>query len=189
LLSQAEENWDEWERFPDRLNIVLVFSRARTSTIIQHQFLSVHTQLINRLNSLLKSVGAERHTMTIVLRGTGLSKPAFITCKHSPRFIWRTRLSTLDVGKNLDYFAAGHCCGELMEERGTARAIETQTSACLISEVVLMKYLQNPESWDRFSQFNNAKIRTMNDASTQLGLPYQFVWEFDCPLQGSRFET
>lgn len=24
LSSQAEENWDEWERVPDRLNIVLV---------------------------------------------------------------------------------------------------------------------------------------------------------------------
>jgi len=115
-----------------------------------------------------------------VLRGTGLIRPAFITCKRSPRFIWHPRLSTLEVGKNLDYFAAGHCCGERTQERGTVSVIETQTSACLISEVVLLKYLQ-PDSWEKFSRFNDAKVRTMNDAFAQLGLPYRVVWEFDCP--------
>ena len=189
LLSRAEENWDEWERFPDRLNIVLVFSRTRTSTIVEPQFLSEHTELINRLNSILRSVGAEHHTMAINLRGTGISRPAFITCKRSPRFNWRVRLSTLDVGKNLDYFAAGHCCGDRTEGRGTVRVIETQTSACFISEVVLLKYLHNPESWERFSQFNDAKIRTMNDAFTQLGLPYRCVWEFDRPSTRESFRN
>ena len=85
--------------------------------------------------------------MAMVQRSTGKSAPVFIACKRSPRFIWRMPVSMytpLDsVGRKLDYFAAGYCCGEITDERGTVRVIETQTSVPLFSEVALLKYLQD----------------------------------------------
>ena len=120
MLAKCEDDWEEWEKFPDRLNIILVFSRARTSTLVGYEFLSEYKALVQRLNKVLKSVGAEHHTLTIVRRGNGGSKaPAFITCKRSPRFIWRLRPSILDVGRNLDYVASGHCCRNRTEQTGS----------------------------------------------------------------------
>lgn len=180
LLAKAKNDWDEQEKFPHRLNIILVFSRARTSTLVAHSFLSEYKQLINRLNELLKSVGAEHHLLTVVRRGNGgYMAPGFITCKRSPRFIWRSRPSHRDVGRNLDYLAAGHCSRKARDEIGTARVIEIQTGAIIITEIVLLKYLQHPNAKKRFNEFNDAKVRTMNEAFERLELPYRFLWEFD----------
>jgi hypothetical protein len=182
MLAKCEDDWDEWEKFPDRLNIILVFSRARTSTLVDRDFLSEYKELVRRLNKVLKSVGAEHHTLTIVRRGNGGSKaPAFITCKQSPRFIWRSRPSTLDVGRNLDYIAAGHCVRDRTEETGKLTFIETETGAIFICEIVLLKYLNAPGASAKFTQFNDARASVMNDAFTQLGFPYRAVWELDTP--------
>jgi hypothetical protein len=75
--------------------------------------------------------------------------------------------------------AAGHCIRNINDETGTVRVIEIQTGTTIITEVVLLKYLQVPDENKRFTEFNDAKIRTINDAFEQLELPYRFFWEFD----------
>jgi len=75
------------------LNTVLVFGRARTSTLQdRRQWNEVHS-LTKRLNSALESIGALHHTIELVLRGR---HNFFVTCSHSPRFNWKLAPSALN---------------------------------------------------------------------------------------------
>ena len=91
------------------INILLVLSRARTSTMIVSDGLSVYSDFVSRLNSTLNSLppssGATHHRLEIVQR----TKAAFfVVCSRSPRFIWSRSLTQQDVGRNLDFCGPGH---------------------------------------------------------------------------------
>src|SRR5271170_2181924 len=91
------------------INIILVFARARTSTLYNYKHLRLCRSLIKRLNNILRSLGAQHHCMEIVHCTT---ITFFITCSRSPRFNWKHPLSHRQAGQNLDFYAAGHIVGE-----------------------------------------------------------------------------
>src|SRR5271154_821889 len=95
------------------LNILLVFCRARTSTIINHHSydpssLKTHQRFIARLNGVLDNVpdGNGRVHRLEIFRYTRAIW--FVTTKNNPRFIWKRRLTHREIGLNLDYYGAGH---------------------------------------------------------------------------------
>src|ERR1700737_4168697 len=87
------------------LNTILVFARARTSTLQNMASWNHVRRLVKRLNAVVDSVpGASHHKVELVRRGPYY----FVTCSRSPRFNWSVHLTQRDVGRNLDMFASGH---------------------------------------------------------------------------------
>jgi hypothetical protein len=102
------------------LNVILVFSRARTSALLTLNYWNEVQTLTARLNAAAESVNASHHKLELFRCG-GMF---FITCRRSPRFQWTLPMSYYDVGRNLDYFAPGHMSWDPFEPKCAVRFIE-----------------------------------------------------------------
>ena len=162
------------------IDTVLVFTRARTSAMYSRNDLPACRSLVRLLNAVLENVGGEalHHRLELVRRGNGLF---FITCKNSPRFNWKTHLTHIDIGRNLDYSASGHIFLRPFPPRGLNQFIERTSMQRLFSEYVLLETLQDNTLNEELSRFNAAKEALFNDVMRRLGLPYRFKWVLSTP--------
>ena len=157
------------------LNTILVFARARTATMNHKTDLFACKSLMLQLNSVLEKIGEEglHHRMELVKRGRGL---VFITCKKSPRFNWKTHLTHLDIGRNLDYSSAGHIFVHPLPPRGSIQFVERNSMRPLFCEMVLLEVLEDAEVKKGLMRFNSAKETMFNNVMHRLGLDYRFKW-------------
>ena len=164
----------------DFLNIVLVFGRARTATLQYIGDLPVCRSLVDSLNSALDRIGGEalHHRLEVVRRGPRLF---FVTCRNSPRFNWKTHLTHLEIGRNLDYSAPGHVFVKPFPPRGICQFVERTSMECLFAECVLLESLQDSKANGELLRFNSRKEALFNDVMEQLGLRYRFKWVFITP--------
>src|SRR5271169_2435591 len=133
--------------FPCILDTVLVWARARTAALHPNQDFKVCRSLVSRLNSVLEEVGPKAlyHKLEIVNRG----QDYFVTCRNSPRFNWKSRLTHLEIGRNLDFAASGHLFGSPLPRRYRVDIFELTTMRMVYVEVVLMESLNSPTSRER----------------------------------------
>jgi len=127
------------------LNTILVFGRARTACLEDR--LEPCRDLVKRLNAELTKASPEAsyHKLEIFRRGAGPGTFQ-ITCANSPRFNWSMNATHLDLGRNLDYFAAGHIYEDaVVPERHFVHFCEINTMRCTSGEVVPAQPLQDPE--------------------------------------------
>jgi hypothetical protein len=162
------------------LNTVLVFTRARTSALYHIKYLVACRKLAYLLNAELEGLGQQAlyHRVEIVRRGRSLF---FITCKNSPRFNWRTHLTHLDVGRNLDYSAAGEIFAPPYPPRGVHQFIERTSMLPIIVDIVSLEALKNQSYSEESHRFNEAKQELFNDVMRRLALPYRFKWVLVTP--------
>ena len=169
---------DRTDIFTTLIDTVLVFARARTSAIHNMRQYDVCKSLTSRLNTVLQSIRATHHTIELVRYGSNLF---FITCTRSPRFIWKSRLTHREVGRNLDYFTAGHVLHPPFPPRGSISFVERESLTSLIDEVVYLQYVAEQADWERLVAFTSAKEGLFNSVMTSLNLSFRFKWIFDCP--------
>ena len=134
------------------LNTILVFGRARTATLQGRFWWSALQPLVKLLNATLDSLNAEEHRLELAIRG----EVFFVTCSHSPRFIWKNRLTHRDVGRNLDFFAPGH----FGVEWGLDSAVtffETGTMQPIMTEKVFNCALNDDMVQRGFQRFNKQR--------------------------------
>ena len=157
------------------LDTILVFTRARTSALHHNQFFNACHDLVTRLNAVLKDAGEEAwyHRVELVRRGP---RQFFITCTNSPRFDWGTRLTHLQVGRNLDYIASGHMFSHPFPPRAQIQFVERETMTNLFSECVLLGSVEDEEFVQHVVRFNDVKERLMNHVFEMLGLRYRMKW-------------
>ena len=177
VLIQYADSKDRHEIFTTLIDTVLVFARARTSALHNVKSYKVCASLVPRLNRVLQSVGATHHTLELVRRGSNIY---FITCSRSPRFIWKTRLTHREIGRNLDFFAAGHYRGPPFPPRGFISYIERNSLDSLTAEVVYLEYVDD-DNWKKLVAFHSAKESLFNAVMASLNLSFRFKWVFDCP--------
>lgn len=144
---------------------ILVFGGARTATLQGNFWWPEINDLVNRLNSVLESVGASQHKLELVLRG----RCFLVTCSRSPRFIWKTQLTHRDVGYNLDFFAPGHLGGTEV-----VHFIEAESLQLVMGECVLAKALEDETVREEFDDFNKKRVDLYNSTMENLGLRYRF---------------
>src|SRR5277367_446819 len=178
ILIDNADSRDHTDILTTLLDTVLVFARARTSGLHNMRQYDVCMSLTSRLNSVLRSIDATHHTMELVRYGSNLF---FITCKQSPRFIWKSRLTHREIGKNLDYFTAGHFVHPPFPPRGSISFVERESLVSLIDEIVYLEYVTDPADWERLVAFTSAKEGLFNSVMASLNLPFRFKWIFDCP--------
>ena len=156
------------------LNTILVFGRARTACLEDR--LEPCRDLVKRLNAELTKAGpaASYHKLEIFRRGAGPGTFQ-ITCANSPRFNWSMNATHLDLGRNLDYFAAGHIYEDVVvPEQHFVHFCEINTMRCTSAEVVPAQPLEDPEINRKFREFNVRKERLLNHTMESFGLPYPF---------------
>jgi hypothetical protein len=128
------------------LNIMLVFTRARTSAFFGTADMSLCQEFANRLNLILRSLpkemGPRRHEIELVERG---HSDVWITCRHSPRFIWKRRLNHHEAGLNLDFAAPGHIRPSRSFPAVTSRIIEVSgpLHADIVAEIIRLGYVDD----------------------------------------------
>jgi len=157
---------------------VLVFTRPRTSALHNMRQYNICMALTSRLNSVLQAIDATHHSMELVRRGSNIF---FITCSRSPRFSWKSRLTHREVGRNLDYFAAGHFLQPPFPPRGTISFVERESLTSLTNEIVYLEYFTDKADWERLVAFTSAKEGLFNSVMSSLNLSFRFKWIFDCP--------
>jgi len=157
------------------LDTALVFGGARTAALHPVSCLEPARQLVPRLNSVLDMSKNElRLQLEIVYRGPS---QFFITRTHSPRFDWSLRPTHIQVGRNLDYFAAGHMFnGPPFPDRGSLSFIEKYTMTVISVESILIESLSGFDFYNQLVSFNNCKEQLMNETMQELGLKYRFKW-------------
>jgi hypothetical protein len=106
----------------------------------------------------------------------------FVTSHRSPRFNWNTRLTHLDVGRNIDYSAPGHIGGDPKTlRRAFVAIVERTTFVTLSQEMVYVESIQDPTTEAHWLQFNLNKERLYNETMEKLGLKYRFKCVFEFP--------
>ena len=162
------------------LDTILVFARARTSALYHIKYLVACRKLASLLNAELELLGQQalHHRVEVVRRGRSLF---FITCKHSPRFNWKTHLTHLDVGRNLDYSAAGEIFAPPYPPRGVHQFIERTLMWPIFVDIVSLETLKNKTYSEESKRFNEAKQELLNDVMRRLALPYRFKWVLVTP--------
>ena len=165
------------------INTVLVCVRARTSTVLcpyvcpvssgRQTCIRVMSTLVERFNHILRHINAQQHYAELYLP---YKANYFVVCKRNPRFNWLFE-SQVDIGRNLDFFAAGHIVGHPFPPRGCIRIYERETLLCVYAEIVLLDSLSE-NIWNKLKDFNNRKESLYNETMTSLGLPYRFKWVF-----------
>jgi hypothetical protein len=155
------------------LDVVLVFARARTSAMHSMEHFAACQSLAILLNAELQAIGEEAryHRLEIVRRGPTLF---FVTCVNSPRFNWRTHLTHLDVGRNLDYLAAGHIFGPPYPPRALCQLFERTSMKPFAGEFVLLESVNDDLVRQRLIYFNKTKEALFNDVMQRFGLTYRF---------------
>jgi hypothetical protein len=175
-LAAAEHSHHDFEMM---LNTVLVFAGARTSTIGGHGQLDLTRSLVADLNSTLTSDEYPQFAIEIVFKGP---EPFCVTRSQSPRFDWSLRLTHLQVGRNLDYFAAGH-----IDQKGGTRAImdfiERETVSQLWGEMAPCDLIDHIEFYEAWCSFSNRREEIINGALCELGLKYRVSWSLLSPKQ------
>lgn len=191
ILAASEPNPStnpDTSSFRTLLDTVLVFGGARTSALHPVAYIDVCRNLVNRLNLVLDASREEFrfYGLEIVYRG-----PAqfFITRTYSPRFDWGLRLTHLQVGRNLDYFAAGHVFNPPWPDRGGLSFIECNTMTVISVEIFLLESLRNLEFYDQLVSFSDRKEKLMNTTMQELGLNYRFKWVLNAPEQRELVKT
>jgi hypothetical protein len=134
---------------------------------------------VSLLNAQLEDIGGEaiQNRVEIARRGPTLF---FITCKHNPRFNWRPHLTHLDIGRNLDYSAAGHIFHPPLLPRAIIQFTERSMNR-IFGEFVLLETLRNEKSKGELYRFNTAKENLFNYTMQRLALPYRFKWVLIVP--------
>lgn len=156
------------------LNTILVFARARTSTLQSLYSWNKLEDFTRHLNLAADSSGASHHQIELVRRGP---MTFFVTCSNSPRFNWNISLTHCDVGRNLDYFAPGHIRDHKERSPDTEYIvyfIENNSLKDLTAEIVLPEYMKDEETWKEFRRFNQVRENLFNATMEALGLDYRF---------------
>lgn len=160
------------------INILLVFSRARTSTLIYvddkchpppSELYPVFVQRLNVILGLLPNGAGKWHKLEIFRYNR---TDWFVTSTYSPRFIWCYQLTHRQVGLNLDFFAAGHVgC----DWSNYTSIIETSGiyNVGIVDETIHSDFALNVEEHTSFSQ---RKEKLYNSTMINLQLPYRFKW-------------
>ena len=166
--------------FDALLNTVLVFARARTSALVGTADISGCQALAKRLNQILSSLPKEigaRHRIEIVERGRS---DVWITCCHSPRFIWKRRLTHREVGLNLDFAAPGHIRSRRTIPVVSSRIVEVSgpIHTSIVSENIRLDYIDD-RVMRSVEEFNQRKTAFFNSTMIRLKLPYRFEHFFE----------
>jgi hypothetical protein len=182
-LAEREPSTDhfdpaKYDRVPiiPLLDTVLVFGRARTASLENSVDLRLCRGLIKRLNAVLVEAGPEAsyHKLEIFRQDITAFQ---ITCANSPRFDWNIKPTQRNLGRNLDFFAAGQIYGKSeLPKRHPVHFIETRTMHCVLAEMVPWAPLDDPTTARHFKEFNDRKERLMNDTMKSFELPYRFKW-------------
>lgn len=162
------------------INILLVFCRARTSTIVIHTYSesspsTIYCTLVNRLNDILDRVpnGEGRLHRLEIFRYTRFIW--FITTKYSPRFIWKRNLSHREIGLNLDYYGAGHLRSTREESHPTKTVAFIEISGnAQIGMVIENLFLDYVIDLSHAEDFFRRQEELFNSSMSQLDLPYRF---------------
>jgi len=162
-------------RFEALLNTLLVFTRARTSALFGTADISLCQEFAKRLNRILRSLPKEigaRHEIEVVERG---QSNVWITCRHSPRFIWKRRLNHCEVGLNLDFAAPGHIRPSRSCPAVLSRIIEVSgpLHASIVTENIRLDYVDD-RVMCAVEGFNQRKTALFNLTMVRLKLPYRF---------------
>ena len=165
------------------INSILVCARARTSTMLDctpncrlsdgQPCIQIILTIVRRFNNLLRRIDAREHEAEIYVP---YKINYILTCKRSPRFNWIFE-SQVDIGRNLDFFAAGHIVSPPFPPRGYIVIFERKTLLNVYAEVVLLEMLSD-EIWNKLVDFNDRKVNLYNETMASLGLPYRFKWLF-----------
>lgn len=176
-LSAVELDHPAASAFSAILDTIFVFARARTSSLHGMEDFAASKSLASLLNAELKRLGGEikKHRLALVRRGRD---HFFITCKESPRFNWKMHLTHLEVGRNLDYFAAGHIFDPPYPPRGLHQFVERSSMRRLFAEYVSLEHLRDQTAQQEMRRFNKAKEKLFNLVMESFKLPYRFKWVF-----------
>ena len=186
LEEAASLNHFRWYEFELLLNIVLVWTRARTATWWGNFGYEKANSLVASLNAILEEAGEEAtyHRLELVPR---LGRTMFwVTCSKSPRFNWKSRPTHLEIGQNLDFFGAGHVFDDPGPAGGRVGVdyVERITGRQIVAEVVSYDMLlADPASLDRFKLFCYRKEALFNQTMEQLGLKYRFKCHIHYPQE------
>jgi len=109
----------------------------------------------------------------------------WITCRHSPRFIWKRRLTHREAGLNLDLAAPGHIRPNRSFPAILSRIIECNgpVHAAIFAENIRVDYVDE-RAMRAVDDFNRRKIALFKSTMVRLNLPYRF----DHFLQSSETE-
>jgi hypothetical protein len=151
----------------------LVFARARTSAFHSILFWDTCQELAKRLNSVLADVDASYFRIELVRRGDA---QFFITSTFSPRFNWSRKLTHREVGRNLDFYAAGHIMRPPFPPRRSLIIFEKHLICSLTVEMAILSALEEKNLENELVQFNDSKESLFNETMQKLGLSYLFKW-------------
>ena len=165
----------QWDLTSCLLDVVLVFTRARTSALHGMAYGKPCSDLVSKLH---QQCGTEYHRLELIRRGP---YQFFETVESSPRFIWHLRLSHRDIGRNLDYFAAGHIFSASRTQIGSILVIEKTTFTIMFSEQVGLEILEDEDVLKMLHEFNRAKQQRFSNAMHRLDLPYRFKYLLTTP--------
>ena len=177
---------DDLDFFASLLDTILVWSRARTAGFQRNVHYPDCKELALMLDASLQQAGEPRYYRRLKFVRCGKTQ-FFVTCRNSPRFIWKPRFTHLDIGRNIDYCAAGHIGGA--GPRASAKFLERTTLHFFGAEVVYFEALQDPIAKERWINFNRAKEQLYNETMERLGLKYRFKLFFEFPQTHREIES
>jgi hypothetical protein len=167
------------ESISDMLNIVFVFMGARTATLLVRPD---EMALIHRLNTVVNVLGYPEFQLEWQGVGTAAPNCILVYRRDNPRYLRRFNLTQREIGRNLDYFAAGHVSAFPLGTPYGSRpnvvdiaevvAYETTHGWFIYAERVFVPYVRDREP--QLIEFQRRKIDLLNSASSELGLPYRF---------------
>jgi hypothetical protein len=151
-------------------NILLVFSGARTAALLQ-ELVTTHLPLIQRLNDSLLLANATEFALQVEHTYYG----DWLVRRNNPRFIRKYRLTTHEIGMNLDMVSPGNIEHAGSEERLYIDITEIRTWTQATGEVVIKRCLPTD---GRLAQFMDRKVEVFNRMFGELGLDdkYRFEW-------------
>jgi hypothetical protein len=171
LTSKRMRNTMHAEIFSTFIQILLVFGRARTSTLLIDEWLEVSKDFIGRLNRSLgllpKMAGASFHKLSVVHRRAATF---FVVCDSSPRFNWSRTLTHQHVGQNLDFCGAGQIYGEGVQKRFTVTVFTFDGAGQykIVNEGV---FLDEVSDTSPINTFFDKRTALFNHTMSQLRLP------------------
>src|SRR5271170_6934659 len=154
-VDNIDKWWEKYYNFRLMLNTILVWAGARTATLENTLLVQKVKPLILKLNAVLATSASTGRKQKLVLVPRGLN--VFITRENNPRFNWDSRPTQLQIGRNLDYSAAGHMFSPPYPPRGSMDMIERTTNLQLYGECFLLDSLMDESARVEFQRFNDTK--------------------------------